>query len=48
MSATTESQSPLAQPLAWDLVADGYVEEVLPMFERFAERALELASVTLI
>jgi SAM-dependent methyltransferase len=47
MSDANESQtaSPLADPFAWDLVADGYAEEVVPMFERFAERALELGAV---
>lgn len=38
-------QSPLGQPLAWDLVADGYVEELVPLFERFAEQALDAAGV---
>jgi 2-polyprenyl-3-methyl-5-hydroxy-6-metoxy-1,4-benzoquinol methylase len=32
--------SPLATPLPWDLSADGYEREVLPMFETFAEAAL--------
>lgn len=38
-------ESPLGQPLAWDLVADGYVDELVPVFERFAERALDAAGV---
>jgi ubiquinone/menaquinone biosynthesis C-methylase UbiE len=37
--------SPLAQPEPWDLVSDGYVSELLPTFERFAHRALDLAGV---
>ena len=45
MSTTPESPNPLGQPLAWDLVADGYMEELVPVFERFAVRALDLASV---
>ena len=47
MSDANESQTanPLAAPFAWDLVADGYTEEVVPMFERFAERALDVANV---
>ena len=28
MSTTPESPNPLGQPLAWDLVADGYTEEL--------------------
>jgi SAM-dependent methyltransferase len=43
---TTTEPNPLAQPLPWDLVADGYVDEIVPVFERFAERALALATVT--
>lgn len=39
-------RSPLSQPLAWDLVVDGYVEELVPVFERFAARALAIAGVT--
>ncbi len=46
MSSPTESPGPLAQPLPWDLVADGYAEELLPVFERIADRALDLAGVT--
>jgi SAM-dependent methyltransferase len=37
--------SPLSVPEPWDLVADAYTEEVAPMFEAFARRALELAAV---
>lgn len=39
------SASPLALPLAWDLVADAYAAEVVPLFEQAAERALALAEV---
>jgi SAM-dependent methyltransferase len=35
--------SPLVEP--WNLVADGYVQEVLPMMEHFAREALQLASL---
>jgi hypothetical protein len=37
------TQSPLASPEPWDLVADGYLAENVPVFERFAQDALELA-----
>jgi SAM-dependent methyltransferase len=33
--------SPLAMPMTWDLVSSAYAEEVVPMFERFSEVALE-------
>ncbi len=46
MPNSPEPGGPLAQPLAWDLVADGYVDEIVPVFEQFAERALSLAVVT--
>jgi SAM-dependent methyltransferase len=36
--------SPLATPVPWDLVADSYTAEVVPMFEHFAETALALAA----
>ena len=36
--------SPLASPLPWNLVANDYEKEVVPMFEAFAARALELAA----
>ncbi len=37
--------SPLALPLAWNLVADAYAAEVMPLFEQAAEQALALAEV---
>ncbi len=37
--------SPLALPLAWDLVADAYDADVVPLFEQAAEKALALAEV---
>jgi SAM-dependent methyltransferase len=37
--------SPLATPDAWDLVSDGYVTEIVPTFERYADDALRLAGV---
>jgi SAM-dependent methyltransferase len=46
MPNETESPGPLAHPLAWDLVADGYAEEFAPVLERVADRALDLAAVT--
>lgn len=30
--------------MAWDLVADGYVSEVVPLFTHFAEAALQMAA----
>ncbi len=39
------SPSPLALPLAWDLVADAYTTEVVPLFEQAAEKALALAEL---
>jgi SAM-dependent methyltransferase len=36
--------SPLANPVPWNLVADAYEREVMPMFEKFATDALELAA----
>jgi ubiquinone/menaquinone biosynthesis C-methylase UbiE len=38
-------QNPLAMPMAWDLVADGYVSDVVPMFTGFAETALLMAAL---
>jgi SAM-dependent methyltransferase len=38
--------SPLATPLAWELVATEYVTELVPYFTRFAQDALRLAGVT--
>ncbi|MFO0744816.1 MAG: class I SAM-dependent methyltransferase [Myxococcota bacterium] len=37
--------SPLATPLPWDLVADAYEREVVPMFEQFSWAALEATRV---
>lgn len=37
--------SPLSVPLPWDLVASAYAEDVVPIFDRFARAALELARV---
>ncbi len=36
----SENQSPLAEPLPWDLVSAAYAEEVVPLFERYATDAL--------
>ena len=38
--------SPLASPEPWNLVADDYTLEILPMFELYAKDALELAPTT--
>lgn len=37
--------SPLATPEPWDLVADAYAAEVLPVFEPFSRDALKLADL---
>lgn len=37
--------SPLASPEAWNLVADAYAAELVPIFERFAREALRLAAL---
>lgn len=44
-SASPSPPSPLSAPEPWDLVADAYAEEVVPMFESFAREALQLAGV---
>jgi ubiquinone/menaquinone biosynthesis C-methylase UbiE len=36
------TESPLATPLPWDLVSSSYDAEVVPVFETYARRALEL------
>ncbi|HEY7885597.1 MAG TPA: methyltransferase domain-containing protein [Cellvibrionaceae bacterium] len=41
----TNNTSPLASPLAWNLVAPGYTELSLPLFEAFARDALALGNV---
>jgi SAM-dependent methyltransferase len=38
--------SPLAKPLAWDGVADGYVSDLLPFFTHYAEDALGLVDLS--
>ncbi len=47
MSSTAPANppSPLATPEPWDLVRDGYVEELWEQFSAFSQAALELASV---
>lgn len=42
--APKPSPSPLASPQPWDLVADDYTLELLPMFELFSRDALQLAA----
>jgi SAM-dependent methyltransferase len=41
----TETRSPLADPEAWNLVSDGYVSDIVPDFEVFANDALRLAEL---
>jgi ubiquinone/menaquinone biosynthesis C-methylase UbiE len=41
----TAPSSPLATPMAWDLVAEGYTADVAPVLEKFAEDALRMAAV---
>ncbi len=36
----TDAPSPLATPLPWNLVAEGYAQDVMPLFEVFARDAL--------
>ena len=38
------TQSPLATPVPWDLVADAYTEEIVPVFELYARDALRIAA----
>jgi ubiquinone/menaquinone biosynthesis C-methylase UbiE len=44
-AAPKPPQSPLASPEPWDLVRDGYVEELWDQFSLFSKDALELANV---
>ena len=44
-SESARPESPLASPKPWDLVADGYTADVLPISEYFAREALRLASL---
>jgi ubiquinone/menaquinone biosynthesis C-methylase UbiE len=41
----TAPSSPLATPMAWDLVAEGYTIDIVPLLEKFAEDALRMAAV---
>ena len=41
---TTPPTSPLANPATWDMVSTAYAAEVMPVFESYARRALELAA----
>lgn len=41
-----QPQSPLGEPEAWNLVSRGYVDDMVPQFEAFANEALRLACVT--
>ena len=44
MSSSRAMSSPLANPTAWDNVADGYLGDLLPFFTHYAKDALELAA----
>ncbi|WP_437839359.1 class I SAM-dependent methyltransferase [Sorangium sp. So ce1153] len=41
----TQPPSPLATPVAWDMVADDYAVDIVPHFEKYAADALRLADV---
>lgn len=41
----TQARNPLSSEEAWELAADGYTAEFLPMMEHFAGNALRLASL---
>jgi ubiquinone/menaquinone biosynthesis C-methylase UbiE len=43
--AETAPVSPLATPMAWDLVTEGYVTEIVPTFTFYAKDALRIADV---
>jgi ubiquinone/menaquinone biosynthesis C-methylase UbiE len=45
MTAPDAEPSPLASPEPWNLVADGYVVETMPHFEKYAAHALMLADL---
>lgn len=45
MTQPPPEPSPLAAPEPWDIVADAYAEEIVPMFESFAREALDIAEV---
>lgn len=42
----TQPPSPLATPVAWNLVAADYAADIVPHFEKYAADALRLAGVT--
>ncbi|WP_437552563.1 methyltransferase domain-containing protein [Sorangium sp. So ce367] len=41
----TQPPSPLATPVAWNMVADDYAADIVPHFEKYAADALRLAGV---
>ncbi|WP_437878131.1 class I SAM-dependent methyltransferase [Sorangium sp. So ce513] len=41
----TQPASPLATPVAWDMVAADYVVDLVPHFEKYAAEALRLADI---
>ena len=44
---STPTTSPLGTPDAWENVADGYVEDLVPLFEHYARDAVRLAGLSL-
>jgi SAM-dependent methyltransferase len=42
----SNAPNPLAMPATWDLVAAAYADEIVPVFERYAQEALERTGVT--
>ena len=46
MSSSRAMSSPLANPTAWDNVADGYLGDLLPFYTHYAKDALELAGLS--
>lgn len=45
IAMTTPTVSPMAMPATWDLVADDYTNDLVPVFEGYARDALMLALV---
>ena len=45
MTAQTQPPSPMATPVPWNLVAADYTTDVVPQFERYADRALRMAQL---
>jgi 2-polyprenyl-3-methyl-5-hydroxy-6-metoxy-1,4-benzoquinol methylase len=45
-AAVAPPKNPLGSAEAWDMVAEAYAAELIPMFEMFSAEALKLAGVT--